>query len=92
MKTATINFKTDEATKRKAQAVSKQIGIPLSSLLNAYVRQLASTGTVYFAADEPMTPKMEKVIERIEKEIASGELSGPFETDEELYDHLDSLK
>ncbi len=91
MKTAVINFKTDDATKAKAQAVAKQIGIPLSNLLNAYLYELASTGSVHFTASEPMTEEMEKVIEQAEKEIAAGEVSGPFETLEEMFAHLDSL-
>lgn len=91
MKTAIVNFKTDDATKAKAQAVAKQIGIPLSNLLNAYLYELASTGSVHFTASEPMTDKMEKLIEQAEKEIAAGETSGPFETLEEMFAHLDSL-
>ncbi len=91
MKTAIVNFKTDDATKAKAQAVAKQIGIPLSNLLNAYLYELASTGSVHFTASEPMTEEMERVIEQAEKEIAAGEVSGPFETLEEMFAHLDSL-
>jgi addiction module RelB/DinJ family antitoxin len=91
MKTAIVNFKTDDATKAKAQAVAKHIGIPLSNLLNAYLYELASTGSVHFTASEPMTEEMEKVIEQAEKEIAAGEVSGPFETLEEMFAHLDSL-
>lgn len=91
MKTAVVNFKTDDATKAKAQAVAKQIGIPLSNLLNAYLYELASTGSVHFTASEPMAEKMEKFIEQAEKEIAAGEVSGPFETLEEMFAHLDGL-
>ena len=91
MKTATVNFKTDDATKAKAQAVAKKIGIPLSNLLNAYLYEIASTGSVHFTASEPMTENMEKLIAEAEKEIAAGEVSGPFETLEEMFAHLDSL-
>lgn len=91
MKTAIVNFKTDDATKAKAQAVAKQIGIPLSNLLNAYLYELAATGSVHFTASEPMTEEMERAIEQAEKEIAAGEVSGPFETLEEMFTHLDSL-
>jgi hypothetical protein len=38
-----------------------------------------------------MTEKTEKLIEQAEKEVAAGELSGPFETLEEMFAHLDSL-
>ena len=71
MKTATVNFKTDDATKAKAQSVAKQIGIPLSNLLNAYLYELASTRSIHFTASEPMTEEMERVIARSEKEIAA---------------------
>jgi len=91
MKTAVVNFKTDDATKAKAQAVAKQIGIPLSNLLNAYLYELASTGSVHFTTAEPMTEKMEQIIAVAEKEIAAGEVSGPFETLEEMFEHLDNL-
>ncbi len=91
MKTATVNFKTDEKTKLRAQAVAKQIGIPLSNLLNAYLYELAATGSVHFTASEPMTEQMEKAIEEAEREIKAGKVSGSFETLEELFVHLDSL-
>lgn len=91
MKTAIVNFKTDDITKAKAQAVAKQIGIPLSNLLNAYLNELAVTGSVHFTAAEPMTAKTEQAIAVAEKEIAAGKVSAPFETLEELFAHLDNL-
>ncbi len=91
MKTATINFKTDDVTKAKAQAVARQIGIPLSNLLNAYIYELARIGSVHFVTSEPMTEKMEKLIAKAEEEIAAGDVSGPFKTLEEMFEHLDSL-
>ena len=91
MRTATVNFKTDDATKAQAQAVAKQIGIPLSNLLNAYLHELAKTGSVHFTASEPMTEKMEVLIAQAEKEIAAGQVSGPFESLEDMFEHLDRL-
>jgi addiction module RelB/DinJ family antitoxin len=92
MKTAVINFKTDQATKTKAQAVALKIGIPLSSLLNAYLYEFAATGSVHFTVTEPMTNKMESIIAQAEQEIATGQTSGPFEDLESAFKHLDSLK
>jgi addiction module RelB/DinJ family antitoxin len=92
MKTAIINFKTDPDTKLKAHAVADRLGIPLSNLLNAYLHELAVTGAVHFAVAEPMTVKMEQAVAQAEKEIAAGEVSGPFETLEDMFTHLDNLK
>jgi addiction module RelB/DinJ family antitoxin len=91
MKTETVNFKTDVTTKLKAQKVASKLGIPLSNLLNAYLYELASTGSVHFITTEPMTEKMEKIISQAEIEIAAGKVSGPFKTLEEMFDHLDNL-
>ena len=91
MKAATVNFKTDALTKQKAQDVAGKLGIPLSNLLNAYLYELAETGSVHFAVAEPMTEKMEALIAEAENDIKAGNLSGPFETLEEMFVHLDSL-
>lgn len=92
MKTAVLNVKVDEQVKKRAQSVARSFGIPLSTLVNAYLIELANTGQVYFSTVEPMTEKMEKVIEQAEKEIKNGQVSGPFETLEEVFDHLDNLR
>jgi addiction module RelB/DinJ family antitoxin len=91
MKTAIVNFKTDQATKTRAQAVAKSVGIPLSNLLNAYLYELAATGSVHFSVAEPMTVKMEAAIAQAEKDIANGKVSGPFNSIEEMINHIDSL-
>lgn len=49
MKTATVNFKTEEAIKRQAQQIAKIIGIPMGVLLDAYLRQFVATQEVYFS-------------------------------------------
>lgn len=91
MKAAVVNFKTDLGTKQKAQDVANKLGIPLSNLLNAYLYELAETGSIHFSVAEPMTEKMEQVIAEAEKDIKTGNLSGPFKTLEEMFEHLDSL-
>jgi addiction module RelB/DinJ family antitoxin len=91
MKTAILNVKVDEQIKKRAQAVAGGFGIPLSTLVNAYLIELANTGQIHFSTVEPMTEKMEKIVEAAQREIAQGETSGPFETLEELFEHLDNL-
>jgi len=88
MKTAILNVKVDEQVKKRAQAVAGSFGIPLSTLVNAYLMELAETGQIHFSAVEVMTPKMEEVIESAEKEIKAGETVGPFKSTEEAIHHL----
>ncbi len=89
--TTTMTIKIDKDLKLRAQKTAKEIGIPLSTIINAYLREVAASGHVEFTAAEQITPKMEKIIEQAEKEIAAGETSGPFETIEEAITHLKSL-
>ncbi len=91
MKTAILNVKVDEQIKKKAQLVAGSFGIPLSTLVNAYLMELVETGQIHFSAVEIMTPKMEKLIEQAEKEIEAGDLSPAFNTAQEAIDYLKSL-
>lgn len=91
MKTAVLNVKVDEDVKKQAQIVASSFGIPLSTLVNAYLTELATTGQIHFSAVEIMTPKMEQLIEQAEKEIAAGEVSEPFDSTEDAIAYLKSL-
>jgi addiction module RelB/DinJ family antitoxin len=88
MKTAILNVKVDEQVKKRAQAVAGSFGIPLSTLVNAYLMELAETGQIHFSAVEIMTPQVEQIIEFAEKEIKAGETVGPFEGAEEAINYL----
>jgi len=46
MNTAVINIKTQPEVKAKAQEIAKEIGVSLSSLLNAYLKQFIKTNGV----------------------------------------------
>jgi len=91
MKTAILNVKVDELVKQRAQAVAGSFGIPLSTLVNAYLIELGETQTVHFNAVEVMTPEMERVIEEAEAEIKAGKTVGPFATAGEATNYLKSL-
>ena len=43
-------------------------------------------------ADEPLNPKTRSAIRQGIKEAKEGKVSGPFDTNEDLQSHLDSLK
>lgn len=88
MKTAILNVKVDEQVKKQAQAVAGSFGIPLSTLVNAYLMELAETGQIHFTAVEVMSPKMEKLIGQAEKEIYAGDTVGPFGTAEDAIAYL----
>ena len=87
--TTVMSVKVKKDLKAKAQAVAGLYGIPLGTLLNAYMHQLVLTGQVYFPAVEVATPQMEKIIAEIEAERRDVKTIGPFETVEEFIADLE---
>jgi addiction module RelB/DinJ family antitoxin len=73
-----ISVKLDKEVKESAQEVAHSAGLTISALVNAYLRQVIATRRIELYAPEPMTPKLEKMIARVEKNIAAGRLSKKF--------------
>jgi len=79
-----ISVKVDKEVKASAQEVAKSAGLSLSTLVNAYLRQVAATRRIELYAPEPMTPHLTRLIAEVEAELASGQVSRPFESAEEF--------
>lgn len=79
-----ISVKVDKDVKASAQEVAKSAGLTLSSLVNAYLRQVSATRRIELYAPEQMTPKLEKLIEEVEAELKSGKASQEFDSVEEF--------
>ena len=91
MKTV-INIKTDKEVKKNAQELARQLGLSLSDVLNASLRNFIRTREVYFSAIPRMTPEFEKLLGPIEEDIKHGRnLSPAFSSPEEMDKYLDSL-
>ncbi len=52
MNTALINIKTDPEIKKQAQEMANRLGLSLSSILNAYLRQFIRTRTLHLTLRE----------------------------------------
>ncbi len=48
MQTAVINIKTEPKIKREAQRIARELGLSLSSIIKAYLRQFIRDKTVSF--------------------------------------------
>jgi len=78
----TLTLKTKKQVKELAQMRAMQLGIPLGTLINAFLRDLGQTGEVHFTIAEPITPKMAKIIDEMRTDIANGDTYGPFNIEE----------
>ena len=74
-----ISVKVEKQVKDAAAEVAKSTGLTLSALVNAYLRHVVATRRIELFAPEPMTPKLEKLIASVERELKSGKVSKKFE-------------
>ena len=52
MKTAVLNLKIDQKTKKQAQDLAEKLGFSLSSIVNAYIKSFIKDKTVHFSLRE----------------------------------------
>lgn len=55
-KTTTLNLRVNPDVKRRAEEVLSQIGIPMSTAIDIYLRQIAMNGGIPFAVKLPEVP------------------------------------
>lgn len=84
MNTTAIYIKTDVEVKEKAQLVARNLGLSLSAILNAYLKQLIKTKTVTFTTnDEELNDYTLAVMKQAEKDYKKGNTSPAFKSGEE---------
>ena len=90
MKTV-INIKTDKEIKQNAQKVAEELGLSLSTVINAYLRQFVRNKEIHLSTAPHMSPELERYLGKVEKDIATGKnLSESFSSGEEMDRWLDT--
>jgi len=91
MKTV-ISIKTDKEVKENVQEIARRLGLSLSDVVNASLRNFIRTREVYFSDVPRMTPEFERLVGRVEKDIKEGKnLSKPLKSVKEVSSYLNSL-
>lgn len=88
MNISVITVKTPTQVKEQAQEVAKELGFSLSSLVNAYLRQLVKTKTVHFSLPEDPTEYLLDSLKESKEDIKAGRVSPTFSSPEEAIDWL----
>lgn len=87
-----LAVKVDPEVKQNVQDFAREIGIPLSSLVNAYFRHLLRTREVTFTDSHKMKPELEEMVGEVIEDIKHNRnLSPAFSTAEEMDAYLDNL-
>ena len=84
MNDAVVTIKIDSQTKREAQKIAERLGMPLSVVIKAFLKQFIKTKTVEFSArDEEPSEYLIRTIKQAEKDLKKGKGSSIFRTGEE---------
>ncbi|HIU74912.1 MAG TPA: type II toxin-antitoxin system RelB/DinJ family antitoxin [Candidatus Pelethocola excrementipullorum] len=56
-KTTTLNLRVNPAVKQRAEDVLSQLGIPMSTAIDIYLKQISMVGGIPFAVTLPKVPE-----------------------------------
>lgn len=86
-----IHIKSDKEVKENAQKAAKELGLTLTDVINAALRNFIRTREVVFSNTPRMTPELEKIVAKAEKDLKTGKNWSPkFESMDEAFDWLNS--
>lgn len=87
-----IYIKADREVKENAVKVAHELGLNLSDVINASLRNFIRTREVIFSDVPRMTPELEKLLDKVEEDIKNNRnLSPRFKTAKAAIDYLDAL-
>ncbi|OHA01070.1 MAG: hypothetical protein A3C11_02125 [Candidatus Sungbacteria bacterium RIFCSPHIGHO2_02_FULL_49_12] len=87
-----INIKADKEVKLEAQRLAKNLGLSLSDVMNASLRNFIRTREVRVSDIPHMTPELERLLARVERDLETGKnLSPLFKTGKEAVRYLEGL-
>lgn len=87
-----INIKADREVKEEAQKIAKELGLNLSAIINANLKQFIRSREVYFSTLPKMTPELEKLVGQARKDYkVRKNISPVFNSVQEALNYLHSL-
>lgn len=85
-----ISFKTDKTLRDETKAVAKDLGIPLSTAFNAFLKQFVRDRSITLSDNDTPNAFLASCIREARTEYAAGSTDGPFEDSESLLTALKS--
>lgn len=91
MAKTTINIKADKDIKEKAQKTARDLGLPLSTIINAYLVQFIRTKEVHFYLEGELKSSVVQRLNKLTREARAGKnISKSFDTAKEAITYLNS--
>lgn len=67
-----LNIKVDKAEKEKAKQIAAEMGVPLSTVINAQLREFIRTREFSVRLEPALKPEVEKELLRLSREYHAG--------------------
>jgi len=87
-----INIKADKDVKEHAQKIASELGLPLSGVINAFLKDFIRTRSISFSSIPRMTSTLEILSGKVEEDIKDKKnMSSIFSSAKDANSYLDSL-
>jgi antitoxin component of RelBE/YafQ-DinJ toxin-antitoxin module len=86
-----LNIKTDPSTKQQIQEFAAELGVPVSVIMNAQIKQMLRDRKIVLSTELEPTPYLEKIMEQVEEDLKTGRNITRTLSKKEALDHLRSL-
>lgn len=86
----TLHITIDRETKEKAQVLAKELGLDISTIVRAGLRQFVNTESFSVQKTRRMTPYLEEIIRSVK--ASPDDVAGPFTNAQDASEYLRSLK
>lgn len=88
-----LTVKTDKRLKAEAQKTAERLGLPLGTVVNAFLKQFVRDQSFTISASYTPSSYLELILDEAERDIAAGRNMSPgFSTAEEAVAYLKSYK
>ncbi len=81
-----INIKADREVKDGAMRTAEQIGLPLSTVINAFLKKFISDQSITFTAPSKPSSNLKRILKAAEKDLRNGKNLSPLFTNMEKMD------
>lgn len=91
MEKTVLNIKTDKRVKDEAQKAAKELGLPLGTIVNVWLRDLAREKRVIFSVPPTPNLRLQELLQQIRGEAKKRKKYAKPLNYEEAIEHLDGL-
>lgn len=87
-----LNIKTDPSTKLQIQEFAAELGVPVSVIMNAQIKQMLRDRKIILSTELEPTPYLVTIMKQVEKDLKTGRNMSPgFSNAKDAINYLKSL-